>query len=105
MLRECLAIGEKVRPDDWRTIDARSLLGGALPGQKKYTEAEPLLLKGYAGMKAREKTIPRQASTRILEAECRLIDLYTATNKPDEVKKWQADRAKYSVTTPPPGKK
>ena len=25
----------------------------------------------------------------------RLIELYTATNKPDEVKKWRAERAKY----------
>jgi hypothetical protein len=26
---------------------------------------------------------------------------YTATNKPDEVKKWQAERAKYLDTAPP----
>ena len=30
----------------------------------------------------------------------RLIDLYTATNKPDEVKKWKAERAKYPVKEP-----
>ena len=52
-------------------------------------------LKGYEGMKQREKTIPPQGQTRLPEALDRLIDLYTATNKPDEVKKWQAERAKY----------
>jgi hypothetical protein len=34
-----------------------STLGGALLGQQKYADAEPLLLKGYDGMKARENTI------------------------------------------------
>jgi eukaryotic-like serine/threonine-protein kinase len=56
-------------------------------------------------MKQREKTIPPQAGTRLPEALDRLIDLYTATNKPDDVKKWQAERAKYPDAAPPPGKK
>ena len=79
-------------------IQHPSLLGGALLGQKKLAEAEPLLLKGYEGMKAREQTIPPQANTRIPEALDRLIDFSTATNKPDEAAKWRAERAKY----PPP---
>jgi eukaryotic-like serine/threonine-protein kinase len=101
LLRECLVIREKNEPDDWRTFNAQSMLGGSLLGQKKYADAEPLLLKGYEGMKAREKTIPPQASTRIPEALDRLIELYTATDKPDEVKKWQAERAKYPNVAPP----
>jgi tetratricopeptide (TPR) repeat protein len=100
LLRECLAIREQKEPDDWRTFNTQSLLGGALLGLKKHAEAEPLLLKGYEGMKAREKTIPPQASTRIPEALDRLIELFSATNKPDEVKKWQAERAKYSGAGP-----
>jgi hypothetical protein len=76
------------------------MLGGALLGQKKYADAEPLLLQGHAGMKQREKAIPHQASTRIPEALDRLIELYTAINKPDEAKKWQAERAKYTQTKP-----
>jgi len=43
-LRDCLAIREKIMPDDWRTFNCRSLVGGALLGQKKHAEAEPLLL-------------------------------------------------------------
>jgi eukaryotic-like serine/threonine-protein kinase len=95
LIRECLAIREKTQADDWRTFNARSMLGGALLGQKRYAEAEPLLLDGYEGMKQRQKSIPPQASTRIPEALDRLIDLYTATSKPEELKKWQAERAKY----------
>jgi eukaryotic-like serine/threonine-protein kinase len=63
------------------------------------------LLKGYEEMKQREKTIPEQGKIRLPEALDRLIELYTATNKPDDVKKWQAERAKYPAAAPPPRKK
>src|SRR5262249_21546733 len=36
VLRECLAIREKVQPDEWTTFNTRSLLGGSLLGQEKY---------------------------------------------------------------------
>jgi hypothetical protein len=83
--------------DSWLTFNTQSKLGGALLGQKKYAEAEPLLLKGYEGLKTREKTIPKSGGgeLRISEALDRLIELYTAINQPDEAKKWQTERAKY----------
>ena len=49
-------------------------------------------------MKAREKTIPPQGKSRLTEALDWLTQLYTATNKPNEAKKWQAERAKYPET-------
>ncbi len=82
-------------PKDWSAFHAQSLLGGSLLGQKKYADAEQMLVKGYEGMKAREKDIPPEAATRIPEALDRLIELYTATNKPDEAKKYRELRAKY----------
>ena len=100
ILRESLAIREKAQPEEWTTFNTRSMLGGALLGQRKYADAEPLLLKGYEGMKAREKAIPPSGSTRIPEALDRLIDLYAATDRPDEVKTWQAERAKYPEAKP-----
>jgi len=39
------------------------------------------------------------------EAAGRLIELYTATNKPDEVKKWKAERAKYPAESKAPAAK
>jgi hypothetical protein len=95
LLRESLAIRAKADPDAWSTFNVRSMLGGALLGQKKYAEAEPLLRQGYEGMKAREKAIPPIAAARLPEALDRLIELYTATSKPEEVKKWRAERARY----------
>ena len=51
-----------IEPDTWTTFNTKSMLGGALLGQKKYAEAEPLLLKGYAGMKRRERRSGRRAT-------------------------------------------
>jgi hypothetical protein len=105
VLRECLGIRKNLQPDAWNTFNVQSLLGGALLGQKKYAAAEPLLLAGYQGMKQREKEIPPQGATRIPDALDRLIALYTATNKPHELKKWQAERAKYPAAAPMSPKK
>jgi tetratricopeptide (TPR) repeat protein len=105
ILRESLTIREKQQPNAWTTFNTQSMLGGALLAQKKYAEAEPLLLNGYEGMKAREKTIPPQADTRIPEALDRLIELYTATDRPEETKKWRAERAKHPNLAPPPREK
>jgi serine/threonine protein kinase len=95
ILRRCQTMREKVQPDAWNTFNSQSMLGAALFGQKKYAEAEPLLVKGYEGIKAREKSLPKGASNRIVEAIDRLIDLYTATNRPDQVKKYNELREKY----------
>lgn len=59
---------------------------------KLLAEAEPLLVKGYEGMKRREKTPAADAERlalqrRLAEALDRLIELYTATNKPEQVKR------------------
>ena len=66
-LRECLTIRQKIQPDDWTTFDTKSLLGEALLDQKKFAEAEPLLLSGYEGMKQREGTIPPQDKPRLTQ--------------------------------------
>ncbi len=76
------------------------MLGSALLGQKKYADAEPLLLNGYEGMKEREKSITKSVEKRIPQALDALIELYTATNNPEEVKKWRAERAKYPEAKP-----
>ena len=89
-LRECLTIREKQLPDDWVLFNTKSMLGGALAGQKKFQEAEPLLVEGYSGMKDREEKIPPAAKTRLPEAIRRLVDLYTAWEKPEEAAKWRA---------------
>jgi hypothetical protein len=52
LAREAVEFDRKNRTDDWQRFRAESLLGASLAGQKKYAEAEPLLLDGYQGMAA-----------------------------------------------------
>ena len=97
LLQECLTLREKQAPNDWSTFNTKSMLGGALLGQKRFADAEPLLVAGYEGMKQRENTIPEPAKNRLPEALDRLIELYTATNQPDEAQKRRVERAKYPL--------
>jgi tetratricopeptide (TPR) repeat protein len=97
VLRACLAIRAKREPDAWMTFDTQSQLGGALLGQKKYADAEPLLLKGYEGMKQREARVPAQGKVRLTEALERLVHLYEATDQKDKAAEW---RKKLEVTRP-----
>ena len=104
LLRECLAIREKTQPDAWSTFNTQSSLGGALLGQKKYADAEPLLRAGYEGLKQREKTIPEQGKVRIPEAIERLVRLYEATGKKDDAAKWRKKLEEANVTPKPAAK-
>jgi len=56
-LRKSVAIRDVMQPDGWRTLNTKSLLGGALLGQKKYADAEPLLRVGYKGLKSRAEKL------------------------------------------------
>ena len=65
-------------------------LGGSLLGQAKYAEAEPLLLAGYEGMRAREAKTPRVKEDLPGTAGERIVRLYEAWGKPEEAKAWRA---------------
>jgi hypothetical protein len=90
VLREGLAIREAKTPEVWATFNTRSMLGGSLLGQKRYAEAEPLVVSGYEGMKAREATILPGAKARLAEARDRGVGLYEAWGKPGEAAAWKA---------------
>jgi tetratricopeptide (TPR) repeat protein len=87
--RECLAIREKKFPDDWRTFNARAMLGASLLGQKKYADAEPFLLSGYEGMKQCNDRIPAPGKPRLKEALQSLVQLYEATDRPAQASEWK----------------
>ena len=64
-------------------------------GPEPVALAEPLLLDGYEGMNQRIEKIQAVDRRRLPESVDRLVEFYTATNKPDEIKKWKVERAKY----------
>ncbi len=95
ILRESLVIREKLEPDAWTTFNTKSMLGGSLLGQKKYADAESLLIDGYEGMKQRhdrrDKLGGSPIAPRLTEAIERLIHLYDEWGKPDEAAKWKKE--------------
>ncbi|MCC6417224.1 MAG: tetratricopeptide repeat protein, partial [Gemmataceae bacterium] len=95
-LKECLAIRRKKLPDAWYTFTIQSMLGGALLGQKKYTAAEPLLLAGYKGLKARVRAITPQARARLTEAALRLVQLYEVLGRQDAAAQWRKEAERFT---------
>jgi serine/threonine protein kinase len=102
-LRESAAISQVAAPEVWGNFHIMSMLGGALLGQKKYAEAEPLLLKGYEGLNQREAQMPAEAKTHLAEAGRRLVSLYDAWGKPAEAAKWRQELARRRGTESKPG--
>jgi eukaryotic-like serine/threonine-protein kinase len=90
ILRECVAILEKKQPGRWTKFRAQSLLGVALFGQRRYAEAEPFLLQGYEGLKAREQQIPPPLGRhRVTEAGERIVRLYEGWGRVDKAGEWR----------------
>lgn len=89
ILRQCLATRTRLHPDEWRTFNAQSMLGGALVGLKRLEEAEPLLLSGYQGMKDRQQQMPPVGNVRLPQAAERLAQLYEAMGNTDKAAHWR----------------
>jgi hypothetical protein len=90
ILVDCVAILARKQPDAWTKFRAQSLLGVALVGQQKYAEAEPLLISGYEGLKAREPQIPPPLGPhRVAEAGERIVRLYEAWGRPKLADEWR----------------
>lgn len=87
--RASLVLRELEWPDDWHTFNSRSQLGGSLLGQKKYAEAEPLLLSGYEGMSHREEKIAAKDKAFLSQALQRLVEFCTGSNRPAETAQWR----------------
>lgn len=89
VLRHCLMLREKKGPDDWETFLTKFLLGTALLDQKKYAEAELLLLAGFEGMKKTLGVADAERQNRLIENAERLVQRYEAMNKKDKADIWR----------------
>jgi hypothetical protein len=67
-----------------------SLLGRSLLGQGRYAEAEPLVVQGYEGMKARESRIEVPERFRLREAAERVVRFYENWGKAEQATAWKA---------------
>ncbi len=91
-LRESLALRQSAEPDPSAVAEVRSLLGDCLRRQKRYAEAEPLLLAGHAGA----------ATDAAGAAAERLVALYAAWGKAAELPQWRGARAAAPAESAPP---
>ena len=89
LAREVMEIEQKNQPDDWQRFRAESLLGASLAGQKKYAEAESLLLEGYQGMAARKGRIAVPDWYHLDRSRKWIVELYEGRGKPEKAAKWQ----------------
>ena len=86
VLRGCLAMRQRELPaGHWLIADTNSQLGGAVAEEGNFTEAEPLLLEGYAMLKEH----PRAPKDRRLRAIQRIVRLYESWHKPDQASEWR----------------
>jgi hypothetical protein len=89
LAREALEFNRKKQADDWQRFRAESLLGASLAGEKKYAEAEPLLVEGYEGMLARKERMAVPYWYHLDRAREWIVQLYQAWGKLDRAAEWR----------------
>jgi serine/threonine protein kinase/tetratricopeptide (TPR) repeat protein len=89
LLRESLNSFNKSGADSWTRYNTQSLLGASLSGQRKYAEAESLLLSGYQGMLQRRTAIPWERQAALNDGAERILQLYERWEKPEKVAEWR----------------
>jgi len=91
LAHEAVEFYQKKQPDDWQGFRAKTLLGASLAGQKKYAEAEPLLLQGYRGMVARKDRIAVPDRYHLDRAHEWVVQLYEAWGEPEKAAEWRKE--------------
>jgi tetratricopeptide (TPR) repeat protein len=87
-LRECLGFRINTTPEKWSRFNTESLLGGCISEQKRFREAEPILLSAYEALKARQKSIPAFQRVCITRAAQRIVRLYGLWGDKDKATHW-----------------
>ena len=90
--REVLLLLEKIQPDEWERFNCLSILGASVAGQKRFADAEPLLLSAYQGMMSKQSTVARPYPIRPKlqeEGGTRIVQLYEDWGKPEKAEEWR----------------
>jgi hypothetical protein len=89
MLRGVLSVFQSRLADDWQRYRCESVLGETLAAQRKYAEAEPLLISGYQGLLQRKSKISSDSLVNLENAGQWLVAFYRETNRPAKAAEWQ----------------
>jgi len=90
LLRQALAYRDKGDQDDWYRFRAQAFLGASLAGLRQYTEAEPLLIHGYEGLRQHASRMPAKQRKWVRFSAEQIVNLYAQWSKPEEAAKWRA---------------
>ena len=91
-LREALDAQMKAAPDLWERFNTASMLGASLAGQRRFAEAEPLLVAGYEGMATRKPAANPNFRSRftLREAADAILQLYADWGDTAKRAEWAA---------------
>ena len=82
-------IRQRLFPTEWQTANVQSQLGETLAAEQRFAEAEPVLLAGFAGLKAQAAKIPATSFASVGHTgEC-VAHLYRAWGKLDKAEAWR----------------
>ena len=84
VLREAFNVRKSREPDGYRVSTAKVLLGRALAGQKRFSDAEPFLVGGCEELTARQGALPPAARETLEQAGRTLAILCARTDRPDK---------------------
>ena len=82
--REALSTYVKTNPESWQRYNCQSLLGASLAGERRYDEAEPLVIVAYETMIKRRNKIPAASQPDLESAGAQIVRLYEDWGKPDQ---------------------
>jgi tetratricopeptide (TPR) repeat protein len=87
--REALADYKTTSPDTWNRYRGEELLGANLAHQRKYAEAEAMLLSAYEGLLQRQADIPEPVRRSTLDETGKWIgQLYQDWGQPEKAASW-----------------
>jgi eukaryotic-like serine/threonine-protein kinase len=89
VLRESQAMHERLVVGSALPLLGLSLLGEALLDQHHYADAEPLLLRGYEGLRQHGDRKLAEWKTPLAEAGERVVRFYEVTNQPEKARVWR----------------
>jgi serine/threonine protein kinase/tetratricopeptide (TPR) repeat protein len=81
LARDAMAIDTKI---PWQRFRSESLLGASLAGQRKFAQAEPILLEGYRGLLAQKEAIAAPDRYNVDRAGEWVAAMYRAWGKPPQ---------------------
>jgi tetratricopeptide (TPR) repeat protein/predicted Ser/Thr protein kinase len=90
---ESLEFARKKQPDEWQRYGLECLLGAIRSGQKRYAEAEPLLLEGYRRMVERKDRMGAPNLFLLHRVRDWIVRLYEDWGRPDEAAKWKLEES------------